>query len=187
MDHHTALIAGPMNGVTSIVMTSVSRTGSELGSVTENVAPDHLQLGSMVSRSEHSMSMAGVAHLASEDPTETDNMSYDRDFYQYVWFRLLISLILLTIFQVAIYVFFWGNVWSVVIVLGVHVYILIGLIPLYSLLFVFLDGYRVPISEFLQKLRIRRSVQHKLSHYLPYFILSSLVATSIILLIVIFR
>jgi len=138
MDHHPASSASPMNGVTSIAMISVSRTGSELGAVTANVDPDnHRQIGSMVSRSEHPMSLAGVAHSVSEDSTnQTDDMSYDRDFYQYVWFRVLILLILLGIFPVAVLIFNVTSDGAVVFILGLSISSFIVLVlPLYSLCF----------------------------------------------------
>lgn len=167
------IVKGPGNGVTCIGITSVSRTGNELGFATENDTSDnHHQTASVLSRSEP------VSFGIEESTNESGDTSYDRDFYQYAWFRLLIFFILLIVCMVASFVIgFDTNFVSALYYESFGSPFLFLSVPTYSLIFVFLDGYQGPISNLLQMLRIRRHVQLKLSRFLPYFVIFLLSGT----------
>lgn len=172
VDPLQTIVQGPGNGVTCTGITSVSRTGSELGFATENATSDHhRQTASVLSRSEP------VSFDIEESTNETGNTSYDRDFYQYAWFRLLIVFILLIVCMVAVFVIGFGSDFvSAIIKSSLIIPLIVLSVPIYSFIFVCLDGYRASISNFLQILRIGRDVQHKLSCFFPYFVIFSLSA-----------
>lgn len=125
----------------------------------------------MLSRSEP------VSFGIEESTNETGNTSYDRDFYQYAWFRLLILFILLIVCMVAIFVIgLQSDLLSAMVNLSLGSPLIVLSVPIYSFIFVCLDGYRAFISNFLQTLRIGRDVQLILSRFFPYFVIFSLSA-----------
>lgn len=122
----------------------------------------------MISPSGHTIGTANVAPSAFESTTtQTETTSYDRDFYQYAWFRLLIVFILVIFALLAVFAIGLApNVPSAVRSLSSGLPLIIFPVPIYSFLFVWLDGYRSPNPKFLQMLRRATS--------LPYFALVSL-------------
>ena len=109
--------------------------------------------------------------------TPSGNSSYHRDFYQYVWFRLLVLLILLQNFEIFLALLFlfppspgYGVV-KVLASIAPLVMNIVVLVPLFALFFLCLEDFKRPISRFLLRLCIGRGVQHRVGLCLPYIVL----------------
>ena len=133
-----------------------------IGPATEDCTPDsHLRTAPLLSPSTHAMDTADVERFVIEALTKRPAIiSYDQDFYQYAWFRLLILLILVLIFMVVIFAFAFmpDFLWEMRLYRRELAIIFLP-VPVYTLFFVFLEDYRDPISDYLRALRIRRDVQ----------------------------
>jgi len=172
-DQSPAHVSGSIGGE-RCVTASVLRMDIELGSPAGNGAFDNYRpTDLMLCQSGPVIGQADVVSFAFEDPTNpSGNTSYSMDFYQFTWFRVLILLILLLTSTVAVTIIKEGDVvFLVSTILPQGFPSLVGAVALYTLFFVCLDSYRAPISKFLQVLRIQKNLQHKLSPYLPYFVL----------------
>ena len=164
------LSAGP-----DIAFASVPRTSTGLPLMGESLGShDHPRPVPTTLRSNltGSTSLSVDSFIAEPSSIQAGNMSYNRDFYQYTWFRSLIFLIHIFILEFIVWLLIFtaktGSVVRTLTSVTRSAASIIVWLPAYVLLFLCLEDFHRPISSFLLVLRIPRAAQHTIHLYLPY-------------------